>query len=111
LGGAITVHFAAGTDEFKPLGEAQAEHPDPGEVIFSSGTGLVVARRWCWRQSEESAAQLDTPQAILTVESQHAAGQAEIEAALQDLSDLLRVYAGGSFTTGIVSPGRPKTEA
>jgi DNA/RNA-binding domain of Phe-tRNA-synthetase-like protein len=111
LGGAITVHFAAGTEEFKPLGEAQAEHPDPGEVIFSSGTGLVVARRWCWRQSEESAAQLDTPQAILTVESQHAAGQAEIEAALQDLSDLLRVYAGGSFTTGIVSPGRPKTEA
>jgi DNA/RNA-binding domain of Phe-tRNA-synthetase-like protein len=110
LGGSITVHFAAGTEQFKPLGEAQAEHPEPGEVIFSSGTGVVVARRWCWRQSEESAAQSDTPQAILTVEAQHPGGQAEVEAAVRDLTALLSQYVGGSFITGVVGPAQPKIE-
>jgi DNA/RNA-binding domain of Phe-tRNA-synthetase-like protein len=110
LGGSITVHFAAGTEQFKPLGEDQAENPEEGEVIFSSGTGLVVARRWCWRQSEESAAQSDTPQAILTVESQHPGGQVEVEAAVRDLTALLSQYAGGSFITGVVGPAQAKIE-
>ncbi len=45
--GYITVQFAQGDELFTPLGEAAAEHPEAGEVIFIDEAGLVVARRWC----------------------------------------------------------------
>src|SRR5262245_49832017 len=84
LQGAVTVHFADGTERFTPLGEAVVEHPEVGEVVFSDETGLVIARRWCWRQSEESAARESTTDAIITVEAQHADNHAEIDSALGD---------------------------
>ena len=54
--GAITVYPATGTERFVELDSTEIIHPDPGEVVFADDTGLVVARRWCWRQSAESAA-------------------------------------------------------
>ena len=106
LQGSITVHFAQGTEVFKPLGEADVEYPDTGEVIFTAGSEVVVARRWCWRQSEESAARLDTRQAIFTVEAQHADSRADIQSALRDLLDLLQKYSGGRFTSGVLGEGQ-----
>lgn len=95
--GAITVRFAVGSERFTPLGEGTAEHPEPGEVIFIDEAGLVVARRWCWRQSEESASQLDTQAALFTIEAQHAGGQALVKQALADLRGLLETYVGGAY--------------
>jgi DNA/RNA-binding domain of Phe-tRNA-synthetase-like protein len=84
-----------------------AEHPEPGEVIFADDAGLVVARRWCWRQSDESATQPRTSEAVFTVESQHPGGRTDIEAALADLQALLAQFVGGSFLTGIVDAQNP----
>ncbi len=70
--------------------------------------GLVFARRWCWRQSDASAAQLDTTEAIITVESQHVGGRTDIEAAQADLLTLLKEYAGGTYTTGILDADNPR---
>jgi DNA/RNA-binding domain of Phe-tRNA-synthetase-like protein len=102
LQGAVTVHFAKGSERYTTLGQGEVEHPEPGEVVFSDATELVIARRWCWRQSEQSAAQLDTTDAIITVEAHHPGGRHDIEAALNDLLELLRKYAGGDFKAGIV---------
>jgi DNA/RNA-binding domain of Phe-tRNA-synthetase-like protein len=111
LQGAVTVHFAAGAERFTPLGEGEVEHPEPGEVVFSDETALVVARRWCWRQSAESAAGADTTQVVVTVEAQHPGGRADVEAALEDLLGLLDEYAGGRFTPGVLDPDRPAISA
>ncbi len=100
--GALTVHFADGSERFTTLGEAEVEHPEPGEVVFSDETKLVSARRWCWRQSEGSAAGESTTDAIITVEAQHPAGRADVQAALDDLLKLLNDYAGGTFVSGIL---------
>ncbi len=100
--GAVTVRFAEGSERFTPLGEAITEHPEPGEVIFADDTGQVLARRWCWRQSEESAARLETTEAIITVEAQHSGNRAQIEAALADLQDLLGRYSGGTLVAGML---------
>ncbi len=89
------------------LGQAEVEQPEVGEVVFTDDTGLVIARRWCWRQSEQSAAQLDTTAAIITVEAQHANSRHDIETALMDLQELLSKYAGGTFTNGIVDAQHP----
>ena len=107
LQGTVTVHFAGGSERYTTLGQSEVDHPEPGEVVFSDETGLVIARRWCWRQSDQSAAQEDTTEAIITVEAHHADGHKDIEAALNDLLELLHKYAGGSFTAGILGAKNP----
>ncbi len=61
------------------------EHPTAGEVIFADDAGLVFAERWCWRQSDQSAARADTTDVVITVEAQHENARGAIEAALADL--------------------------
>jgi len=107
LQGAVTVHFADGSERYTTLGQDEVEHPEPGEVVFSDETKLVIARRWCWRQSDQSAAQEDTTQAIITVEAHHAEGQKDIDAALKDLLALLRAFAGGTFIAGRLDATNP----
>ena len=107
IDGTLTVHFADGSERYTTLGQSEVEHPAVGEVVFSDDTGLVMARRWCWRQSEQSAAQLDTTSAIITIEAHHANAHKDIEAALQDLLTLLKEYAGGTYTAGILDAQKP----
>lgn len=105
LHGAITVHFSDGTEQYTPLGESKEEHPEPGEVIFSDDDGIVIARRWCWRQSEGSAANPETNRAIITVEALHSGGRADVNIALDDLLELLQKYAGGSYVWDVLDRG------
>src|SRR5713101_1111834 len=107
LNGAVTVHVADGSERYTTLGQEELEHPEPGEVVFSDETGLVIARRWCWRQSEQSAAQLDTTGAIITVEAHHTGARHDIEAALNDLQELLIKYAVGTFKSGVLDAHNP----
>ncbi len=107
MSGPITVQFSDGTERFKPLFTTEHEHPEVGEVIFADDAKLVVARRWCWRQSDESATQIDTTDAIFTIEAQHPNAQEQIQAALADLLHLLETHIGGEFITGITNPLSP----
>jgi DNA/RNA-binding domain of Phe-tRNA-synthetase-like protein len=100
LQGAVTVHFADGSERYTTLGQEEVDHPEPGEVVFSDATKLVIARRWCWRQGEQSAAQQETTQAIITVEAHHAGCKEDVDAALNDLLILLRTHACGNFISG-----------
>lgn len=108
LQGKIVVQFAGGFERFTPLGETVVEHPEVGEVVFSDESDLVIARRWCWRQSDESAARDTTTDAIITVEAQHSGGRAVVEAAVHDLRELLATYAGGTYQSDILSHDRPE---
>jgi DNA/RNA-binding domain of Phe-tRNA-synthetase-like protein len=100
--GTVTVHFADGGERYTELGQSEVLHPDPGEVVFSDETANVVARRWCWRQSANSAATLSTTRAIITVEAHHAGARKDIELALADLTELLREYAGGGYKQAVL---------
>ena len=110
LQGAITVRFADGSERFTPLGRAEVEHPNPGEVIFADDTGLVVARRWCWRQSDQSAAGSETKDAIFTIEAQHPGGGADIKAALDYLLTLLQEFAPGDFSSTLIPSSNKATK-
>ncbi len=108
INGTLTVHFANGSERYTTLGQDEIDHPQAGEVIFSDDTKLVMARRWCWRQSEQSAAQSGTTSAIITTEAHHASAHHDIEAALQDLLALLKTYAGGTYVSGILDKEQPE---
>ncbi len=107
LSGAVTVRVADGSEAFIAHDSPQPERPEPGEVIFIDESGLVIARRWCWKQSVESTAGLETKTAILTIEAQHPGGQQNIQAAVQELHNLLSTYVGGKYHSGIIGPGQP----
>ncbi|HVB59946.1 MAG TPA: phenylalanine--tRNA ligase beta subunit-related protein [Ktedonobacteraceae bacterium] len=107
LQGVVTVHFASGAERYTTLKENEVDHPEPGEVVFSDETELVIARRWCWRQSEDSAATATTSSAIIVVEAHHANARQDITSALADLLELSRKYAGGDYMTAIFDKDHP----
>ena len=104
-----TVRFARGDERFTNLGQSEPEAPAPGEVIFSDDTGLVTARRWCWRQSAESAARDDTTDLLITIEAHHPDGRADVEAAMHDLLALLPVRRGAEIQSAVLDREHPAT--
>ena len=106
--GTVTVCFAEGNERFTDLGTSEAVAPEPGEVIFVDEAGLVSARRWCWRQSDQSAAREDTTIALITVEGHHATATQDVQAALKDLQTLFAQYAPGvTLHAALLSPENP----
>jgi DNA/RNA-binding domain of Phe-tRNA-synthetase-like protein len=105
--GTTSVRFADGSEQFTDLGSDAPTRPEPGEVIFVDEAGLVSARRWCWRQSDQSAARTSTIEALITVEGHHEAADADVSAATQDLLVLLAEYQPKAVvTSGLLSSGQ-----
>ncbi|GAB4255631.1 MAG: phenylalanine--tRNA ligase beta subunit-related protein [Deferrisomatales bacterium] len=111
VAGAVTVGFAAGDEPFTELDSSEVHHPEPGEVIFTDEARTVHARRWCWRQSAQSAAREDTSEILITMEAHHPAAEAEVGAAVADLGALLDRFAGGERRAAVLSPARPRFAA
>lgn len=106
--GATTVRFATGEERFTDLGSGETTSPEPGEVVFVDDDLLASARRWCWRQSAESAAGPKTEEAIFTIEGQHDGAESDVGNATGDLVDLLSVYQPQAQAThGFLSPASP----
>lgn len=107
--GGTAVRFADGSERFTDLGSGETESPSPGEVIFIDDAGLVSARRWCWRQSAESASGLDTREVLVTVEGHHDDAERDVMAATADLEALLRAFAApDAMAKGIVTARSPE---
>jgi DNA/RNA-binding domain of Phe-tRNA-synthetase-like protein len=106
--GGTTVRFATGDEAFTDLGSGERESPQAGEVIFIDEAGLVSARRWCWRQSAESASQADTTNVLVTVEGHHESAETDVAAAVADLEALLRTHTTpAKMTSGILTASSP----
>ena len=107
--GSTTVRFATGEELFTDLGSTDDINPDPGEVIFVDGAGVVSARRWCWRQSAQSATGAATTEVLFVVEGHHDIAAHDVEAALVDLTSLLAAYQPDSqIEAYVLSPTNPR---
>ena len=104
--GPIRVKFADGSERFRPLFQTEVEHPTAGEVAFCDQTGMVVARRWCWRQSDESAARPETQRAVIVTEAHHAQAEQDVAAGRDDMLAFLQEYVGGEFISDLLGPER-----
>ena len=92
--GTVTVGLARGDEAYFELHSETLQAPPAGEVIFADERRRVIARRWCWRQSAESAVSETTSEAVLIVEAQHDGGLDLVPAAAKDLRDLISRFAG-----------------
>lgn len=105
VAGGLTVRFAKGTERFADLGGTDAEHPAPGEVVFTDESEVVTARRWCWRQSTATAVSPATRRVFLAVEAQHATGADDVAAARDTLVALLADHLpAASAVTALLDP-------
>ncbi len=101
--GATTVRLAKGDERFTDLGAADPVPPELDEVIFVDESGIVSARRWCWRQSAQSATGPSTTDALITIEGLHESAKSDIVAALDDLHLLLaRFQPQASFSAQLL---------
>jgi hypothetical protein len=108
IAGLTTVRFATGAERFTDLGSSASVHPDPGEVIFVDGDDVVSARRWCWRQSAQSATSATTVEALIVVEGNHDDAGRDVAAALADLTALLAAHQPRSGTASyLLTPADP----
>ncbi|MCY3779669.1 MAG: phenylalanine--tRNA ligase beta subunit-related protein [Chloroflexi bacterium] len=103
----ITVHYSDGGEVYAELATGEIMHPEIGEVIFSDEEKMVVARRWCWRQSATSASSETTTDAVITVEAHHENGRTDIENSIEDLISLLAQYAGGRHDSALLDGRNP----
>jgi DNA/RNA-binding domain of Phe-tRNA-synthetase-like protein/ribosomal protein S18 acetylase RimI-like enzyme len=92
VAGSITVRFARGDEPFTDLGSTEVTRPEPGEVVFVDEEDVVCARRWCWRQSAQSATGAATTEALIVVEGQHETAGRDVRAAVGDLAALLAAH-------------------
>ncbi len=110
IAGSTTVRFADGTERFTDLGSGEPVHPEPGEVVFVDADGVASARRWCWRQSAQSATGTSTVDALVTIEVHHGSAAGDAGLALTDFLQLLATSQPGSETTSFtLSPSNPST--
>ena len=102
IAGSITVRFATGTELFTDLGSTDSVFPDRGEIIFVDSNDVVSARRWCWRQSAQSATSTTTVDVLVVIEGHHETAGQDIESALSDLAALLTSHQPDSEATSYV---------
>lgn len=106
--GTTVVRFADGGERFTDLGSNDSVHPEAGEVVFVDDSGVVSARRWCWRQSAESATDAATTDVLVTAEGHHEDAAADVAAALADIVDLLATYQpAAELKTALLDPANP----
>lgn len=106
--GVTTVRFATGSERFTDLGSGSQSPPEAGEVVFVDDADLVSARRWCWRQSQQSAAGPATTEAVITIEAQHEGGREAVARAMQDLETLLADHQRDAVTrSALLSSDHP----
>ena len=106
--GGTTVGFASGAERFTDLASGDAESPEAGEVVFVDQAGLVCARRWCWRQSAESASGPTTTEILVTVEGHHEGGIEDVAAAVADLELLIQQFSRPrEMASGVVGADQP----
>ncbi len=111
VAGCTTVRFATGSELFTDLGSTDRANPDPGEVIFVDAENVVSARRWCWRQSTQSATSAATVEALIVIEGHHETADHDVRSALADLMSLLAAYQPDNRTESyLLSPTIPRVE-
>jgi DNA/RNA-binding domain of Phe-tRNA-synthetase-like protein len=109
VAGDIAVRFAAGDEDFTPLGEPDViEHPRPGEVIYTDAKS-VLTRHWNHRDADRTKVTADSVRIVFLLETTDAPGFAQaVDAAAADLAARLETRSQ-AVTTHWLTPATPAT--
>ena len=97
----LEVRLAQEDDTFLPFGGTETEKPDPGEVVYVSGTE-VRTRRWTWRQSEIGKISEETSDVLFPIDGFVGVNDGAVRAAMEEFSVLLQEIFGAEAVLGFV---------
>lgn len=112
-GADLCLGFASGTETFSPLFKPNVvESPLADELIYyASQTRKVLCRRWTWRNSDFSRLTASTRAAAINLDFMAPPfTYREIQAATDELANLVNTYCGGSVESHMLSPINPSFE-
>jgi DNA/RNA-binding domain of Phe-tRNA-synthetase-like protein len=102
--GDIVLAFATGSESFIPLGSSENEPPETGEVMYRDDEG-VICRKFNWREGARTALTDQTQNAVLVIEAVPPTQRTDLEAALQELQELVMKFCGGVMEKAILERG------
>jgi DNA/RNA-binding domain of Phe-tRNA-synthetase-like protein len=107
--GTVRLTKATGTEAFVTLGTDENSPPYEGEVVYKDDLG-AICRCWNWRESVRTMLTENTRNAFLCLELVDGARLAELQAALVELSRLVKKHCGGTCTTHILDKNHRELE-
>lgn len=107
VAGDIRLTRAAGGEDFVPLGSAELQPPQPGEVIYRDDRG-VLCRAWNWREAERTKLTPATTDAFLCIESLPPVQETALYAASDELASLITDHLGGTATQYLLTAREPE---
>lgn len=102
----LEVRFSEEGDSFLPFGEAEAECPDIGELVYASGR-TVKTRRWIWRQSEDGKIDGNSTDIVFPIDGFKGHNGESVIAAGEELGSILRELFGCHVVIGLADRGNP----
>jgi len=100
--GDILLTRATGDEEFIALGEMENRSPKVGEVVYKDDRG-VICRRFNWREADRTKFTAQTKNALVVMECLPPTSGEEIEAAINELAELVQKCCSGTYKTAILN--------
>lgn len=108
--GGLQLRPATGREVYHELGSGTLDPPEAGEIIYADDA-KVLCRRWCWRQGDQSKITPASRRVVLNVHGLPPATRAEVEAAVQELCELVRRHCGGQALWYVLDREHPHRES
>ena len=105
--GDIRLGITEGGDAFRPLGEDEDAPTLEGELCYRDDAG-AICRCWNWRDGERTALTDESAKAFLVIESVDPARADDLEAAIDQLADMVQRYLDADiFAKQIITRANP----
>ena len=105
--GGLRLCRARGDELYRELGTSKQAPPFPGEIIYADDA-KVLCRRWCWRQAEDSKISTESRAVVLNIHGLPPATRQAVEAAAQELAELVPRLCGGSAEWYVLDQVEPR---
>ena len=104
----LMLRKADGTETFEGLRSQEIENPLKGEVIYVNEKGVVLCRRWNWRNSKVTAIRDTSDCIIMNSDALGEDSKGRATAARDEVSRLLESHCGAQTATALISPENRK---
>lgn len=101
---------ANGDELYTPLNSRVVEHPQPGEIIYVDDAGMVLCRRWCWRQGDKTKLTPETRNVAINLDCLPPVTRQEVEVVVNELTELIAKYCGGKTSSYWLDIHNPQAE-
>ncbi len=105
-GDGIEVRAATLEDRFQPMGDAPAETPEIGEIVYVHDRD-VRTRRWVWRQSRNGLISPDSTDLLFPIDGFAPSTVESVRQAARQLAELVPLMLGGTVSVHDLDPEHP----